>query len=308
MMNIFLYQIWYDEHSQPNNNSGLYGFDCRHNPEFLKREVAHLIRFYDEIVCNGEDSDYFSLLSPRFCEKTGLRIQQVHNFIKDNKGYDIYLFNPYPMNVYCNFNVWDHGEDNHTGLKEITNKLFDMAGFDFNVNTPHRNNIYTTVYCNYWVASKVFFDDFINLLKLLDFTIDSMATEERSKYFSETTYRTKASFYPFIFERIICSYLLKNPQIRSLPYIYQNNFNGYNKMRSIEKAFYFSQERQYFDDWEKNNSLKLIKQGYNVIHELLYPKVDICKFKFANKWLRSIIRQNNKRKIHLISNKLSNIY
>lgn len=306
-MNIALYQIWYDEHSKPADNSGLHAFDCRHNPEFLKREIAHLLRFYDDVVRHGNDDDYFALLSPRFYEKTGIDMHQVTNFIKNNQGHDVYLFNPYPMNVYCNFNVWEHGEDNHVGLKELANHLFMTAGFEFDVNALHRNNIYTTVYCNYWVASKVFFDDFIAVLRSLDNAIDTMPDEQKSKYFSETTYRTQASFYPFIFERIICSYLLKNPQFNSCPYVYQNPFRGYNKMRAIEKAFYFSTDRAYFDKWEKERELTLVKQGYAIINELLYPKVTRFKFQPANKWLRSIIRHNNRKKIHLISQQLAKI-
>ena len=52
-MKINLYQIQYDEKSKPAEDSGFFAFDCRANSEFLKREMAHMMRFYDEIISQG---------------------------------------------------------------------------------------------------------------------------------------------------------------------------------------------------------------------------------------------------------------
>lgn len=128
-MNIFLYQIWYDEQTKPDEQSGLLAFDCRKNPEFLKREIAHLIRFYDEIVANN--NDYFSLLSPRFFGKTGLTTNDVKQFALKNPNYDVYLFNPYPTNVYLHLNVWEQGKRHHRGLKQLTQNLLNKANINF---------------------------------------------------------------------------------------------------------------------------------------------------------------------------------
>ena len=49
-MKIELYQTWHDENSYPEDSTGLLPFDCRKNPEFHKRESAHLIRLYDNDI------------------------------------------------------------------------------------------------------------------------------------------------------------------------------------------------------------------------------------------------------------------
>lgn len=307
-MNIFLYQIWYDENSKPDEHSGFLAFDCRHNPEFLKREIAHLVRFYNEIVTNANDNDYFALLSPRFFEKTGLTAHDVKDFVLKNPNQDVYLFNPYPMNVYLYSNVWEQGEEHHHGLKNLTQNLLDKAGVDFNVHSKHRNKITSTVYCNYWLASKRFFDDFITFIKKLDKTIDEMPNNEKEQYFQETTYfRTTAIFYPFIFERLISLYLLTNNQYKIAPYIYQPNSLFYNNLKRIHRKFYFGGYRARYDDWEKTtNNQQDLNKNFEQIKFFLNPEFSFFPFKFLNRWINSIIKQINIYKLDKLLERLTN--
>lgn len=305
-MQLHLYQIWYDAHSKPAKDSGLQPFDCRQNPEFLKRETAHLIRFYGEIVASANDDAYFALLSPRFYEKTGLKPAQIIGFLRNNVGYDVYLFNPYPMNVYYNLNVWQQGEHNHPGLLKLTNYLFSEAKVDFDVYAPHRNNIYNAVYCNYWVGSKQFYDQFISFLRHLDNTIHKLPNDKQALFFNQATYRTQASFYPFVFERMLSTYLLMNSEIKSKPYIYTKPFTGYHKLNRIESKFYFSDERSFFDEWENNQKdLKKIQQGFSMLSEVLYPNFNYFNNNNLNKLVRSLIKTLNISKIKDVRSHLS---
>lgn len=293
-MNLHLYQIWYDENSKPDQNSGLKAFDCRSNPEFLKREIAHLIRFYDEIVADSDDDNYFALLSPRFGEKTGLTVNEVSDFVLKNPEHDIYLFNPFPMHVYLDMNVWENGENRHTGLKKLTQHLFDTAGVDFDINIKHRNNINNTVYCNYWVASKSFLDHFISFIKNLDATIDNMPKHERDKYFSDATYHTKASFYPFIFERLISSFLLLNSNYSVKPYIYSTNSTLFDKTIRIDRIFYLNGYREKFDELEKNiSNIETLEKNLVLIRKTLRPDLNIFPFKFLNRLGNSVLKRIN---------------
>lgn len=293
-MKLYLYQIYYDENTKPENNSGLLAFDCRNNPEFLKREIAHLIRFYDEIVKDTNNDSYFALLSPRFSEKTGLTIDQVKNFVLENPNKDIYLFNPFPMQVYSDMNVWDSGELQHEGLKSLTQYLFDTAGISFNIYEKHRNTIFNTVYCNYWIASKEFLDDFISFIKHLDFTIDRMPEVERAKYFSDARYHTKASFYPFIFERLISYFLLLNTNYDVKPYVYSIDSILFDSKKRIDRHFYHNSYRERFDNWERNiNNIEVLEAGYLLVKRTLRPEVNIFPFNFLNRWGNSILKRIN---------------
>lgn len=305
-MKIHLYQIWYDEISKPDKQSDLLAFDCRNNPEFLKREIAHLIRFYDEIVKYADEDTYFALLSPRFSEKTGLTINRVNDFVLKNPNEDVYLFNPFPMHVYLDMNVWENGELQHEGLKELTQLLFDTAGINFNVYNKYRNTVYNTVYCNYWVASKPFLNDFIGFLKKLDNTIDHMPKYNRDRYFSDARYHTKASFYPFIFERLISTFLVLNSNYKAKPFVYSEDDFLVKKMKRIDRAFYLSASRKNFDSWEANtNNINLLKEKYLLLNNTLRPNISIFPFAFLNKWFASIIRRINKRRMAKLSGRLN---
>lgn len=301
-MNIHLYQIWYDDNSKPAENSGFLAFDCRQNPEFLKREMAHLIRFYDEIVVNANDDDYFTLLSPRFFEKTGLTAQDIREFSSNNPNNDIYLFNPYPMNVYRDFNVWEQGESGHKQLKTLSQKLLNQTNINFNIFAPHRNTIDNTVYCNYWLGSKLFFDEFITFIKKLDNAIETMPNNEKEQYFKETTYfRTTAIFYPFIFERLINLYLLINKNIKTKPYIYQKESLMAKKIKPLEHKFYFSEYRRIYDDLERNeNNMEKINQNFILLNSFLYPKKRYLYFNILNRWLNSFIKRKNIQNIDFL--------
>lgn len=307
-MNIFLYQIWYDEQTKPSEQSGLLAFDCQQNPEFLKREIVHLIRFYDEIVINANDNDYFSLLSPRFFEKTGLTAHDTKQFVMNNPNYDIYLFNPYPMNTYLYLNVWEQGEEHHHGLKQLTQNLLNKANIDFDINSSHRNTINSTVYCNYWLASKNFFDDFIPFIKKLDKVIDDMPYHEKEQYFQETNYfRTTAIFYPFIFERMLSLFLLINNQYQVLPYIYQPNSLFYQNLKRIHRKFYFDGYRERYDLWENlPSNQKSLEINFKQLKFLLNPEFSLFPFKFLNRWINSIIKKINIYRLDKILKKLVN--
>lgn len=307
-MHLHLYQIWYDESSKPAQNSGMEAFDCRNNPEFLKREIAHLIRFYDEIVSNSDDDSYFALLSPRFGEKTGLTVSEIKDFVSSNPNHDIYLFNPFPTHTYVDINVWENGESRHPGLKQLTQHLLDTTGIDFDIYALHRNNILNTVYCNYWVASKPFLDDFVNLIKNIDATINTMPKHERDRYFSTARYNTEASYYPFIFERLICTFLLMNPNYSSKPYIYTYPFLGCHKLKPLESKFYFSSHRPYFDEWETNpNNVNRINQGFSIVQNRLRPDVRISSNKVVNRLSNSLLKKLYNITPISIEKKLKNI-
>lgn len=256
IMEIFLYQIQYDDKTEPTKESGLLPFDCRDNPEFLKREVAHLLRFYDEVVQYASDYSYFALLSPKFSQKTGLLSDQVKQFIRSHPEQDIYLFNPYPMLVYRYLNVWQQLENNHPHTIDLVDKLLRKARVNFDIKKSHRNHINHVVYCNYWVASKTFYDAFIPFIRQLDRTIEQMESDEKISYFQETNYETFACVYPFIFERMIVLYLMMNANFRSLPYPFESSFCDYHAFNRIEKKFYFSETRKVFD------RLELLEQHY----------------------------------------------
>lgn len=290
-MAINLYQLQYDDETSASPESGFLTYDCRATPEFLKREVAHLIRFYDDIVVDADTNDYFALLSPKFNYKTGLTAEDVKAFIHNNCGKDIYLFNPYPMHVYQYINMWEQAEKCHPDIIALTNLLFQMSGLPTDVSL-HRHTVEETVYCNYWVAKKSFFDQFIPFVRKLDFTIDNSDSQIKQKFFSDANYQTPACYYCFIFERLLTTFLVLNNNIETSPYIYQENIGKY-KMNKIQKKFYFTKNRMDFDRWDsgeyKEINTKLLKDFFYFLN----PGFENVRIKFLRRLLISIQKKIN---------------
>lgn len=304
-MKLELYQIWHDQNSYPEDNSGLLPFDCRQNPEFDKRESAHLVRLYDEVIQKSRPEGYFGLLSPKFSDKSKISIKQVRQHIVDNPGYDIYLFNPFPSLVYQSLNVWTQGECRHNGIIDLAQNLFNEAKFSMDIKAKHRNSSKNTVYCNYWVASKEFFDDYIKVVRKLDSAIESMPYSDKNKYFSETTYCTSACFYPFIFERVICSFLLLHDEYKVKPYIYDHDSPIFNDSKKIHRKFYKKGLHLYFDYWEKQiANLDKVEDGINIIKDTLSPQLPNSRIKILDKLVESIYK---KIRINKLEDKLMDI-
>lgn len=288
----YLYQIQYNEQTKPAADSGLMAFDCRQQPELLKREMAHMIRFYDQVVCHADPDAYFALLSPKFSQKTGLSIAQLQSYLRSDVDQDIYIFNPYPKLVYGYLNVIEHGEKFHPGLKLLFKDLFHKANIDFDVDTIFRNGNDTACFCNYWVAKKSFWDEFIALVKKLDNLVENLPAQDRDRYFSNTEYVVDACFYPFIFERIISVYLVMHKnKYRVKDYQFSKNFIKSCKLGRVFDSFYFNGGKTHFDRFERNtNDVDIIAEKLLQLGVFFNVKVQRGEFYFFRKLFCSVIK------------------
>jgi hypothetical protein len=272
-MNISIYQIQYNSETKPNADAGLRAFDCRTNKHYMKREMAHLIRLYDEIISKDPDGDnFYSLLSPKFSEKSGLGSKDIVAFIQAHPGAEVYLFNPFQLHTYKHLNVWEHAELSHPGICDIANAIYQKAGIEFDTTAPHRNSIMNAVYCNYWAAKKTFFDEFIPFVKRLDSAIDHLPEKTRKQVFSLTDYETEACYYPFIFERVLSSYLVCHPHILTKPFLYRGSPET--KMKCTKKALLAPSTQKAFYEWEARQAdLVSISERLDTIMETISPRL-----------------------------------
>lgn len=176
------------------------------------------------------------------------------------------------------------------------------------MHASHRNTINNTVYCNYWLASKKFFDDFIVFIKKLDKAIDGMPDDEKEQYFKETNYfRTTTIFYPFIFERMISLFLLINNKYKVLPYIYPSNSLIHQNLKRVHRKFYFGGYRARYDAWERTTiSQKNLEENFQKLKLFLNPDSSLFPFKFLNRCVNSIIKKINVYKLDKLLEHLEN--
>lgn len=217
-MYIAIYQIQYSNNVIGEFDSSFLTYDCRKNPESEKREIAHMLRFYEEVVLKQNSAKYFGLLSPKFSNKAKISGKSFIDWIDANPGYDVYFINPFPQLSYWNFNIWTQGEFWHPGLKDLSTALLNSAGYNFDIEDLPRNNNKTALYSNFWVANKKFWDSYMEFIKKIIFAIDNLSDSDKAKIFEITPHYTSATFFPFIFERLFSTFLILEKNISYLSY------------------------------------------------------------------------------------------
>ena len=181
------------------------------------REVALFVRMYH--AGQHRTADYTGIVSPKFGEKTRISGADFLRFVARNPGYDVYFINPYPINAYYSFNVWEHGEICHAGLIAVAQDLFDRAGIPCDLASLGRNSHATLLYCNYWLGNERFWDRFIDLnLRLLG-AEETLPPRARERLFAlDPEYPDPVPMLPFIFERVFSTLLLLDPSLKGCAY------------------------------------------------------------------------------------------
>lgn len=217
-MNTSIYQIQYSDDVVGEYDPSFLMYDCRKNPEADKREIAHMLRFYEEGIWKEKCIKYFGLLSPKFSNKAKISGKSFIEWIESNPGYDVYFINPFPQLSYWNFNVWTQGEFWHPGLIDLANTIFKSAGYTFCIEDLPRNNNKTALYSNYWVANEKFWNAYMTFIKKIIFAIDNLSDSDKKKIFEITPHYTSATFFPFIFERLFSTFIILEKNISFLSY------------------------------------------------------------------------------------------
>ena len=181
------------------------------------REVALFVRMYH--AGQHKAADYTGIVSPKFGEKTRISGADFLRFVERNPGYDVYFINPYPINAYYSFNVWEHGEICHAGLIAVAQDLFDRAGIQCDLATLGRNSHATLLYCNYWLGNERFWDRFIDLNLRLLRAAESLPPRARERLFAlDPEYPDPVPILPFVFERVFSTLLLLDSSLKGCAY------------------------------------------------------------------------------------------
>ncbi len=248
MSGIAIYQITHSDLVAHKKDADFRVFDCRHDPAPEKREIYHMRTFYNS--GGHEKSRLSGLVSPLFNQKTKLSGRQFISFIEANPGFDVYFINPYPQMAYLAFNVWEQGEFFHPGLCELANKALRAAGHPLDVRTVTRNSADTLLYCNYWVGSVHFWNEYMSFVGSLMQAIEEMTAEDRSRFFSKPNATTRSPYYPYIFERTFSTFLLQRPDIKALAYPFPRAENA-RYCRNEFEALLVDEWADMIDAWDR---------------------------------------------------------
>lgn len=200
---IQVYQIYFKDEHIDKLEPGFIPYDNKGREFPFNFEYAVFFDLYKKI--DWEKVHLLGTTSWKFNQKTGLTSDDFLKAIADNPGYDVYFVNPFPEFVVYK-SVWEHGEEYHPNLKKITYALFSQCGINPNYLdclTPPN----LTAYCNYWVANKKFWDEYIKFLQPIWHLLQ---LEDPSKMAALSPIADRfinAPYAPFIFERLFSTFL-----------------------------------------------------------------------------------------------------
>lgn len=156
-------------------------------------------------------------------------------------------------------NVWTQGDLNHNNISNIAFAILK----EMNYNIDLKNIIHTRkIYCfsSYFLASQIFWTDYLNFLDTFKKTIDSnvrlkIMVNQRSGYYENKN----LNYFPFLVERLFSTFLFLNQSkyaIINYPYnfkIYESQIGSHYK--TIENLsnikIEMNQNLSTFNDWKK---------------------------------------------------------
>jgi hypothetical protein len=148
MRQSYLYQIFYNEETMGMVDEGFIPMNNMANLRPDWREYWS-IRHY--LLSQKIDLDaYYGFFSPKFCEKTNLKSEDVQEFLK-NQTADVVSFSPYFDQISFFPNPFIQGEINHPGLMSSSQRFFDLANISIDVKNLVADQR-SVVFCNFFVA------------------------------------------------------------------------------------------------------------------------------------------------------------
>jgi hypothetical protein len=205
-MKIGIFQNYYTETQKALLDRSFLPHDGTNHPQLQFYEMYWIRQLYEWKIY--QNYDYCGLVSWKFGQKTRIPGSKFLEFMHENPGYDVYFINPFPQLPYLFFNVWDCGEYYHPGLATKAQQLLNAVGHSYILEDSVRNSPKTLLYCNYWVASPPFWEEYFSFLRpMLDHVTEEMGSGN-SDYTQLTNHGSGLYPYlPFIFERFFSFYL-----------------------------------------------------------------------------------------------------
>jgi hypothetical protein len=207
-VNTKVFQIYFKNELAAHCDPLFTPLDNTDNPRPELREWDVWNRNHEAVL--EQKLDYWGYVSWKFKEKTNLTSQQVFDFINNNPGHDVYLFNPCIINEAVFVNSWEQGDLHHQGISTIGQKFLNKVGYgehDLRSIMLDRNR---TVFANYVVGNQKFWTRFMEFSRKL-FTEAEKDAEFKDEVFGagRSNYAHDQSLpnFTFLIERLIPTFL-----------------------------------------------------------------------------------------------------
>jgi hypothetical protein len=151
-----------------------------------------------------DENAFYGFLSPKFHLKTNLNAAAVRDFISAvDCAADVILFSPSIHNSAYYWNVFDHGDSEHPGLKRVARQVLERLDLPHDLDSlvsDSRN----TVYSNYFIAKPRFWRAWLAVNEKMFAIAETPADALGQALRSPTSYRggSDVQMKVFIMERV----------------------------------------------------------------------------------------------------------
>lgn len=214
--NVEIHQIYYKSEQEPFLEEAFVPYNniVNENPEWHEYWIFYK-NYKEKPITNDEHRGYVSW---KFRQKTQVEGSQFKDFILQNPGFDVYFINPFYMNAFLFQNVWYQAEHYHPGIMEFVQNLFNKLNYQIDiykmVNTEEN-----TLFCNYWVGNKKFWDSFMEFtIPIYNYINNSLTKEEYEFIHSRADQQINASYIAFVMERMFSTFMVLDNNVSSISY------------------------------------------------------------------------------------------
>jgi hypothetical protein len=151
-----------------------------------------------------DEAAFYGFLSPKFRQKTSLSAAAVRDFIcAADSATDVVLFSPSIHNSAYYLNVFEHGDAEHPGLKDVAKRLLErleLPGDLDSLVSDSRN----TVHSNYFIAKPRFWRAWLGINERMFAIAESPADPLGAALRTPTSYRggLDVQMKIFVMERV----------------------------------------------------------------------------------------------------------
>lgn len=164
--------------------------------------------------------NYIGFISWKFNIKTKKQPVDFYHFIENHPGYDLYAMQPWGLSKFHK-GIWKQGDDYCQPSGSIVSIVNDFSKkLSLKNIIDDKSRLDKTILCNYWVGTKKVWQDYMAFtLPIAQYMIDISKTDDslRKRLFQRTTNQssTWGNLFPYIMERLITSFLISRPDIKT---------------------------------------------------------------------------------------------
>lgn len=205
---IKIYQIFYKEEHKQFLEPNVIPYDNSED-DSLKFEYGVMLKEYKK----GFTEDFTGFISWKWKEKSKIPLSKFTEVIENTPGYDCYCFNPHS---WVKDNIWLQGDaSSYKDIKmsNITQRMFEKLQYDHHI--LHRQyDLSNFAFCNYWVANKKFWDEYIKFIEPFSNLMIGSNTAYNNLFFDKE--KPLYGYYPYIIERLWSEFIyLKQHELKT---------------------------------------------------------------------------------------------